>query len=294
MMNTIPSCVAPKTDRQNADLKLLPQLAGTVDWISEESMAEAPVPLVITGEWAVSNPERAAQVFANRSSHGLHTIVVPKFRPSLWTKILAAPTKVEVVGGEFRSFEWQAVHHAVPGFVVFRSSLHAAKWGEAPGLGTVVLGYRPHLAAGVIVLCSAVLTAKVLGVSLSAQQALYGAISDAIATPVRNGGESIESEPAEMPSTLDEFLAQEKELGAAFLFGKLLSTDESPELISTAVRTALGIVLDHAAILRLSRRIPLSTGVDMRTTLQKHGWGAYLRRLAISDQVKLASERSEA
>lgn len=293
-MITLPTCVAPKADRQNSDLKLLPQLAGGVDWISEESMAAAPAPLVVTGEWAVSDPARAAQVFASRSSHGLHTIVVPKFRPSLWTKILAAPTRVEALAGEFRSFEWQAIHHAVPGFAVFRSSLHAAKWGEAPRLGTVVLGYRPHLSAGVIVLCSAVLTAKVLGVSLSAQQALYRSICDAIATPVRNEGESIESEPVEVPSTLDEFLAQEKELGAAFLLGKLLSTDESPELISTAVKTAMGIVLDPAAILRLSRRLPLSTGLDIRMTLQQHGWGAYLRRLGITDQVKLASERSEA
>src|SRR6266446_3048660 len=104
MMNTIRACVAPKAEQQNSDLKLLPQLAGSVDWISEESMAEAPEPLVITGEWAVSGPGRAAQILANRSSHGLHTIVVPKFRPSLWTKILAAPTKVEALAGEFRSF----------------------------------------------------------------------------------------------------------------------------------------------------------------------------------------------
>jgi hypothetical protein len=293
-MSTTPSCAALTTDRKNPDLNLLPQVVGAVDWISEESASQAQFPLVITGEWVVSHVERATQIFATRSSRGLHTIVVPKFKPSLWTKILAAPTKVEAVAGEFRSFEWQAVHHAVPGFVVFHSSLHAAKWGEAPGLGTVVLGYRPHLSAGVIVLCSAVLTAKVLGLSLSAQQTLYRSIVDAIASPIRSESQSIESEPVELPSTLDEFMAQEKELGAAFLFGRLLSANDSPESVSSAVKTELGVILDPVAILRMSGRIPKVTKIEMHTSLQKHGWGAYLRRLPNTDQAEPTSARREA
>jgi hypothetical protein len=292
-MSTTPSCVALTTDRKNPDLNMLPDVVGAVDWIPEESASQAQVPLVITGDWAVNHAERAAQLFASRSSRGIHTIVVPKFKPSPWTKMLAAPTKVEAVAGEFRSFEWQAVHHAVPGFVVFRSSLHAAKWGESPGLGTVVLGYRPHLSAGVIVLCSAVLTAKVLGLSLSAQQILYRSIVDAISVPIRNDSQSIESEPVELPSTLDEFMAQEKELGAAFLFGRLLSANDSAESVSSAVKAELSVILDSAAILRMSGRLPKSTRMEMRTTLQKHGWGAYLRRLQSADQVEPTSGRSD-
>jgi len=289
-MSSAPDCTALQAERKSPDLRILSDVAGDVAWVADDAADNPRVPLVLSGEWAARNPNRAAQLFAARSSAGGHTIIVPRFRPGDWTKMLAAPTKVEVVASEFRSFEWQIAHHAVPGFVVFRTSLHAAKWGHAPGLGVVVLGYRPNLTAGVIVLCSAVLTARMPGVAVAAQQALYRSIVDAAAAPVSGEDATSEPRPVQSPATVAEFLAQEGELGAAFLLGRLIASEDAAEVIADAAKSSLGIAIASEDARRLAAQLPANTtGNAIRDALQRQGWGAFLRRLPVSTAPEGAS-----
>ena len=281
------ACAALKTERDNPDLRVLAQVAGDVEWIEETAMATTARMLVVTGQWAIRS-KGAGNLFTTRSSAAKHTLVVPKFRPGDWANILKTPTKVEAVQGEFHSFDWGSRHHAVPGFIAFRTALHAAKWAAAPGVGTVILGYRPQTAAGVVVLCSAVLTARVAGLSLAVQQGLYRQILEAASLPVLSNDVSIEAEPARSPATLDEFLEQEHEIGAAVLLGCLLTTEEIPATIDSAAFDQLGIRLDAAAVAHLVNRLPKgATKAEICDVLRRHGWGAYLRRLTSAVQRRL-------
>ena len=291
-MNDSPRCAGLEAEQSSADLRSLTQVAGDVEWIGQAAAHSINQLLVLTGQWVATHTEQAAALFAARSSSGRHTLVVPKYRPGDWTAILKAPTKVEVVQGEFRSFEWGGSHHPIPGFVVFRTALHAAKWGEASGVGTTLLGYRPRSAGGAVVLCSAVLTARVAGLSHDAQRTLYEQIVLAADAPIVNVDKSIEAEPAHTPASLSEFLEQEREFGAAFLIAALVSATQSPDAISEVALERLGIQIGPSMVANLALRLPkVSDPGEVRAVLQQHGWGAYLRRISPVPVMQPSAER---
>src|SRR5262249_42442756 len=145
--------------------------------------------------------------------------------------------------GEFKSFEWGSHHVAIPGFTVIKTALHAGKWGEAPGVGTVLLAYRPHMAAGAVVLCAAMVASRVVGVSPETQKTLVRSIIEAASAPIGSPVYSIEAVPPVQPASVDEFLLQERELGAAYLLSRLATAELDASDLTAVAKEHLGIFL---------------------------------------------------
>ncbi|MCI0390295.1 MAG: hypothetical protein MOB07_16215 [Acidobacteria bacterium] len=272
-------CAALTIQQKLRDLANLSSLVDEVEWIAVEQAAEVNRPLVICALWLWEAAAEAATILQTRSLAGKTTLVVPRFRAGDLMDALKAPSAIGVTGAEFHSLEWDGQHFDVPGASVFQTSLHAGKWATSTGVGAVIMAYRPHTAAGPIVLCSAAVTGHPLGVDLDAQRALFtkiletaaaqSAVPDAVNAPAPRSDQA---------TTIDAFISEEGEVGAAFLLARL-ATGEQEELGKVA-RQCLSIELAKDEIGRLTKRLPQVTAPEITTALRQHGWGAYLRRIA--------------
>jgi hypothetical protein len=280
MLPNLPDCLGLDLHRSAADLQMLPQLVDTLRWVSPpESIASEGI-LFLPGLWLADAPRQAADVIRGRCSAGRHTIVVPRFRAGALTAVLGSPSSVEMSAAEFKSFEWGDQHYKIPGFTVIRTSLHAGKWGEAPGVGIVLLSYRPSTVSGAVILCAAAITSRLVGVSSDAQKELLHRITAAASAPTAKTTDSIESPPLVAPASIDEFLDQERELGAAYLLCRLAVADPESADLTEVAKDYLSIHLSPEEADRLGRRLPPTQNSHIRDALHRFGWGAYLRRLA--------------
>lgn len=279
MMSASRICVGLEIHQSSADLQMVPHLVDDVQWVPLSAAAGAQAPLVLPGLWMADSPRQATDLLRERCSAGFHTIVVPRFRAGALTTILGCPSAVEILPGEFKSFEWGSHHVPIPGFTVIKTALHAGKWGEAPGVGTVLLAYRPHMAAGAIVLCAAMVATRVVGVSSEIQKHLMQSVIEAASAPIASPVDSIEAVPPVQPVSVDEFLHQERELGAAYLLSRLAAADQDASDLTAVAKAYLGILLPVEDVVRLQQRVPPAKAAEIRLALQRFGWGAHLRRL---------------
>jgi hypothetical protein len=279
-MTGSPVCFGLDIHSSAADLRMLPQMLGTTQWVPISAAANAEGVLVVPGLWLADDPRQAADVIRDRSSAGRHTLVVPRFRAGALRTVLGSPSAVDIAAAEFKSFEWGDQHYPIPGFTVIRTSLHAGKWGEAPGVGTVLLAYRPNTISGAIVLCAAALTSRLVGVSPDMQKVLLHRIIGAASAPTVNTTDSIESTPATIPVSIDEFLEQEREIGAAYLLCRLAAIDPDSADLTEIAKDYLAIQLSAEEAGRLKQRFPPAQNADIRAALRRFGWGAHLRRLS--------------
>jgi hypothetical protein len=273
------ACVALDIHRNTADLGMLPQLAGAVEWVPVSAAIPAEGMLVVPGIWLADNQGIAAQMIRDRCAAGRHTLVVPRFRAGGLQAVLGSPSSVDMSAAEFRSFEWGDHHYPIPGFTIIKTSLHAGKWAEAPGVGVVVLAYRPSTVSGAVVLCAATLTSRVVGVSPDMQKELLQRIVDAASAPTIQATDSIESAETTPPTSIDEFLEQEREIGAAYLLCRLAAGDREATDLTEVARNQLAIELPLKDVARLAGRLPSASNATVHAALQRFGWGAYLRRL---------------
>jgi hypothetical protein len=280
-----PACVGLDIHNNAADLRMLPQLVDTVQWVPASDSIAPEAVLVVPGMWLADDPGLAARVIQDRCSAGRHTIVVPRFRAGALKGVLGSPSSVDISAAEFKSFEWGDHHYPIPGFTVIRTSLHAGKWGEAPGVGTVLLAYRPSTISGAIVLCAAALTSRLVGVASATQKDLLRRIIEAASAPTTNTTDSIESTPATTPTSVDEFLEQEREFGAAYLLCRLAVADPESADLTEVAKDQLAIHLSAEEVGRLRRRLPPAPNADIRAALHRFGWGAHLRRLESSTSI---------
>lgn len=283
------ACAALDIHRDTADLRMLPQLAGAVEWLPASAAIPAEGILVVPGIWLTDNHGIAAQIIRDRCAAGRHTLVVPRFRAGGLQSVLGSPSSVEMLAAEFRSFEWGDHHYPVPGFTIIKTALHAGKWAEAPGVGVVVLAYRPSTVSGAVVLCAATLTSRVVGVALDMQKELLRRIVDAASAPAIHPPASIESAETTPPTSIDEFLEQEREIGAAYLLCRLAVGDPESTDLTEVARDQLAIELPREDVTRLASRLPPAPNADVRAALLRFGWGAYLRRI-VSSTPSMSSE----
>jgi hypothetical protein len=271
-------CAALTIQQNLRDLANLSALVDEVEWIAVEQAAEVSGPLVICALWMWEAAAEAATVIQTRSLAGKSTIVVPRFRAGDLMDMLKAPSRIEVKSAEFHSLECEGQHFDVPGASVFQTSLHAGKWATSTGVGTVIMAYKPHTAAGPIVLCSAAVTGRPLGVDQDTQRALLTKILETATAQSPVAGAIYAPAPrSEQAPTIEAFINEESEAGAAFLMA-LLAAD-GQEAIAEVARRRLIIELDEDEVSRLTKRLPQVTNSEIRMTLQLRGWGAYLRRL---------------
>src|SRR5687768_10615113 len=111
-MKSASICVGLDVHRNAADLKVLPQLVETVQWLPLRDATAAKAVLVLPGLWLSDSSRQATELLRDRSAAGLHTVVVPRFRAGAITAILGSPSSVEISAAEFKSFEWAGNHYA--------------------------------------------------------------------------------------------------------------------------------------------------------------------------------------
>ena len=129
------------------DLGALPALVEAVEWIEVDHAVAVPSPLVVCGLWLAQASAEAKATLRQRCLSGRITVVVPRWQAGDYSGVLDAPSAVEVFPSEFRTLQWEGQTYSVPGVSVLQTTLHAGKWAVATGLGTAVLGYRPHSGA---------------------------------------------------------------------------------------------------------------------------------------------------
>jgi len=261
------------------DLAGLPRLCDDVTWLDLEALATASEPAFLVGIWLTDEPAPAKQLIARRSAAGLATVVVPRFKAGDLRAVLKTPTSVRVKTGEYDSFSWDGGEPiAVPGQTVLETTLHASKCGSVAGLGTTVLSYRPHEAAGAIVLCTAGLTSRQLGVDVAQQRRLLDLIIERAASPVARPVPKIEK-PAPTPAaSVDELLAMGHPQDAAVLLALALGGgSREPDAVAAAA-VSLGFNLHDQDVRYVLGRMPDASVAAMEQALRKHGWGAFLRR----------------
>lgn len=279
MLTEPPICIGLDVHKNSPDLMMLPQFVSNIQWASASEAVSAVPALVVPGIWLADAPSQAADLLRDRASAGRDTIVVPRFRAGSLTSVLGSPSAVEITAAEFKSFEWGDHHYQVPGFTVIKSALHAGKWGEAPGVGTVLLAYRSNTVSGTTVLCAATVTSRLVGVAADTQKALLLSMIAAASAPVTEMVESVEAVPSALPASIDEFLEQERELGAAFLLSRLAVADPDLANLTEAASRYLNIQLSPDDVIRLRQRLPHATVAEVRLALSRFGWGAHLRRI---------------
>jgi hypothetical protein len=270
---------ALETQKSLRDLAGLPRLCADVAWLDPEALAAASEPAFIVGIWLTNEPAAAKQLIARRSTAGLLTVLVPRFKGGDLRAVLKTPTSVRVRTGEFDSFSWEGGETiAVSGQTVLETTLHASQCGSVAGLGVTVLTYRAHEAAGAIVLCTAGLTSRQLGVDVTHQRRLWELIIDRVGSPVSRAVPGIEQPPPSPAASLDELLGMsDAKIAAVVLAVALGGGNREPNAVAAAA-SRLGFVLGDQELRQALARMPEASVAVMEHALQKHGWGAFLRR----------------
>jgi hypothetical protein len=135
------------------------------------------------------------------------------------------------------------------------------------------------MVAGAIVLCAAMVVSRVVGVSSEIQKNVLRSIIETASAPIASPADSIEAVPPVQPESVDEFLRQERELGAAYLLSRLAAGDTAASDLTSVAKEYLGIFLPPEDVVRLQQRAPRAKAAEIRLALQRFGWGAHLRRL---------------
>lgn len=273
-------CTALTIQKSLRDLATLPALVDEITWVETERAEDELNPLVVCALWLWEQPEVAKEILHVRSQSGRMTLVVPRFRAGDLSQVLKSPTTLIVKASEFQNIDWEGRQYKVSGTSIFESALHAGKWATSLGVGTTVLGYRSHAAAAPIVLCSAAVTGRPLGVQIEEQRALLEKIFETATaqSPARTTEASSEVKSAGRAQSLDTFLEDEGGLGAAFLMMRLAAGQAKGEMNEVA-RDTLGIQLTPDQFTHLEERIPEVTDESIEEALRQHGWSAYLRRI---------------
>jgi hypothetical protein len=256
-------------------------LADEVVWLQDQDAMQADDPLVIPGLWINEDAGAAKRMLRARSEARRATIVVPRFKGGDLAPLLGAPASVEVRPGDFDGIAWDdGQQYIVPGVSSLKTTLHAGRWAIASGVGTIVLCFRPHAAAGPIVVCTAALTSRPPGVELGEQRRLLARIVDEVAShtgpPVPDRGDEPLVEPA---FDLDAYLDEEGEVGAVLLLAMRACKGDRSADVATVAREVIGVVLPISEVDRCVRRIPEASIQAIAIALRAHGWGAHLRQI---------------
>lgn len=274
-------CVALTEQQSLRDLSQLAKLTDELSWISADKLPIASGLAVICGLWLQDGGEAAVALLRKRCEVGLVTLLVPRFKAGNLAGLLGAPSAIEVKPGDFSEIVWcEGSIYSVSGVSHFKTSLHAGNWAKAEAGGTTVLGFRTHATAGPIILCSASLTSRPLGIKFEEQQRLFDQIVSCIAAMgvVPKKVESDEPIRTVSPLGIEAFLDEFGEQGASLLLALVASNGDREADLAVNAQKAIGLRLtdETVGLLKQLEETPLP-GIE--SALQKYGWGAYLRRL---------------
>ena len=168
---------ALKSQKHFRDLVQLNSLADVVLWLDLEELVKSDYTAVISGIW-LSEYKGAQTFLKSRSRAGRSTLIVPRFAGGDLAHVIASPTAFKIVAADFDQIVWEdGTESEVSGVSYFKTSMHAGRLATAKNLGPVIFFYRSHVAAGPIVLCSAAVTGRPIGIKREAQKKLLSRIN---------------------------------------------------------------------------------------------------------------------
>jgi len=279
---------ALKSQKHLRDLVQLTSLADEVLWLDPEDLSKSTDTVVISGIWLAEYAD--AQAFLkSRSEAGLSTLVVPRFAAGDLAYVIGSPSAFEIKAADFSTIVWEdGTEYEVSGVSFFKTSMHAGCLAKAKNLGPSIFYYRSHAVAGPVVLCSAAVTGRPIGIKRATQKKLLLRIDREIRIlspelPKTKKNYSLQfvsiSDCADPLLGLDTFLKETGEHGAALLLSLYACRGEKPLRLSQTAKEMLGILLQDKMIEESLPKIPETSKEALSDVLTRFGWGAFLRRV---------------
>ncbi|MBT2989946.1 MAG: hypothetical protein KME65_13410 [Candidatus Thiodiazotropha sp. (ex Ctena orbiculata)] len=258
----------------------MPNFVDTVDWLDDEALLSYESLVVICGLWLAEEPEKTGMLLQERSNSGRSTLIVPRYRGGDLASIIGAPTAVEIKPGDADEVEWEEDRgYAVSSVSYLQTSLHTGRCGKSKQ-GLVILCFRPSTAGGIVVVCTAALFSRSIGVSKAEQAALFGRIRAKLdSLEVVRPKASQETGYEAKAENLDAFLDEEGAEGAALLLA-MVADEQGTGSLGVNVQNLLGLELPARRLDHLQNRMPQAAPEEISAVLRRRGWAAYVRRIS--------------
>ena len=277
---------ALKSQKHLRDLVQLTSLADEVLWIDLEDLSKSTDTVVISGIWLAEYA--GAQAFLkSRSEAGLSTLVVPRFAAGDLAHVIGSPSAFEIKAADFTTIVWEdGTEYEVSGVSFFQTSMHAGRLANAKSLGPSIFYYRPHAVAGPVVLCSAAVTGRPIGIKRASQKKLLSRIDREIRALAPELSKKKKTCPLPFVSAnedplwgVEAFLKETGEQGAALLLALYACNGNRQLRLLQTAKEMLGIRLQDKMIEESLPKIPETSKETLSDVLTRFGWGAFLRRV---------------
>lgn len=277
-----------KSQKHLRDLVQLTILADEVLWLDPEDLSKSTDTVVISGIWLTEYA--GARAFLKlRSEAGLSTLVVPRFAAGDLAHVIGSPSAFEIKAADFDTLVWKdGTEYKVSGVSFFKTSMHAGRLANAKILGPSIFYYRSHAAAGPVVLCSAAVTGRPIGIKRAEQKKLLSRIDSEIRALAPELYKK--KKPCPLPCVsasdckdslweLEAFLKETGEQGAALLLALYACNGIRQSHLLQTSKEMLGISLQDKMIEESLFKIPETSKETLSDVLTRFGWGAFLRRV---------------
>jgi hypothetical protein len=266
------------TQKTWRDLAHLALIAEAVDWLTQDDLACAPQPAVICGLEAYQAPQTLGELLKQRSTAGLATILVPRFRAGNLAAMLGAPASIMVQSSEAGFLAWQdGESYGLPVFSVLETPMVAQRWATTDA-GCCILAWRSGTAKGPVVLCTASVAGPALGADREIQRLLLDRIITSAAALQPHIQTTVPPVPATDPLDLNGFLTSGGGDAAAVLLTLYAARGEQNVDLAHLAETWLGMRLSQTLLERAMDFTTESPEAIVKALI-KHGWRAHLRRI---------------
>ena len=279
---------ALKSQKYLRDLVQLTSLADEVLWLDPEDLVKSTNTVVISGIW-LSEYAGARTFLKSRSTAGFSTLVVPRFAAGDLAYVIDSPSAFEIKAADFDTLVWEdATEYEVSGVSFFKTSMNAGRLATAKQVGPAIFYYRSHAAAGPIVLCSAAVTGRPIGIKRASQKKLLSRIDREIRVLAPELSKRKKIYPLPLPSNSDckdpllgveTFLKEAGEQGASLVLALYACDGNRQQPLSQTAKEILGISLQEKMIEESLPKIPQVSKETLSAVLTRFGWGAFLRRV---------------
>lgn len=264
--------------RSMRDLLRLSSPEHEVRWLDPVELTNAMEPAIIVGTWFLDSPDQAQIILRERTRRRSTTLVVPRLPSIDFGLCLSAPGAIKL---ERRSFDQVLLEDgsrfAVSGQTTISSPLAQGRWGVCESNQAVILAFRPNKDAGWLILSTASLCSRTIGVNADVQEGLLEAL-------IKKASKDQPVKAATLPNAhetkgtqdINELL-DSKGAEVVPLFLALLAADGARDDLSLGrAASSLGLTLPRDLQLPA---IPECDLDELRKALVRMGWATYVRRI---------------
>jgi hypothetical protein len=268
--------------RGTRDLLRLSSPEHEVRWLDPEELANATEPAVTVGTWLLESPDQARSILRERTKRQRITLIVPRLPSIDFGVCFSAPAAIKLERRSFTQVLLEAGHKfAVSGQTSISSPLVQGRWGVCESGHVVVLASRPNKNAGWLILSTASLCSRTIGVKEDVQKSLLEALITKASKDCQDqGAVMLNAKESTGAQDIDGLLAAKGDDVVPVLLALLAANGARDDLSLRAAASALGLTLSDGI---QPSAIPTFEPADLRKALARNGWGTYVRRI---DQLK--------